>query len=63
MYGERDLEEGSIGDEIRSRNINGSGNGNGNVIGKDIFVTTSMTQDVERKSEMGSEKDLIIQHN
>jgi hypothetical protein len=63
MYGERDLERGSMGDEIRSRNINGSGNDNGNVIGKDIFVTTSMTQDVERKSEMGSEKDLIIQHN
>ena len=29
--------------------------------GKDIFVTTSMTQDVESKSEMGSEKDLILQ--
>lgn len=29
----------------------------------DIFVTTSicMTQDVDRKSEMGSEKDLIFQ--
>ena len=34
--------------------------------GKDIFVMTSMTQDVERKptaSEAGSEKDLIFQLN
>ncbi|KAG4425460.1 hypothetical protein IFR04_001379 [Cadophora malorum] len=50
VYRERDVERASLGDD--------SGSGNG----KDIFVTTSMTQDVERKSEMGSEKDLIIQH-
>ncbi|KAG4439581.1 hypothetical protein IFR05_004929 [Cadophora sp. M221] len=55
VYRERDLERDSLGDE--------SGDGNGNASRKDIFVTTSMTQDVERKSEMGSEKDLIIQHN
>jgi len=32
-------------------------------LGKDIFITTSMTQDVESKyeSRTGSEKDLIIQ--
>jgi hypothetical protein len=29
--------------------------------GNDIYVMTSMAQDVERKSEVGSEKDLIIQ--
>jgi len=29
--------------------------------GNDIHVMTSMAQDVERKSEIGSEKDLIIQ--
>lgn len=51
VYRERDVERASLGDD--------SGSGNG----KDIFVTTSMTQDVERKSEMGSEKDLIIQNN
>ncbi|KAH6723368.1 hypothetical protein BKA61DRAFT_10012 [Leptodontidium sp. MPI-SDFR-AT-0119] len=55
VYREQDLERDSLGDE--------SGNGNGNGSRKDIFVTTSMTQDVERKSEMGSEKDLIVQHN
>ncbi|KAK0119928.1 hypothetical protein ONS95_011353 [Cadophora gregata] len=49
-YRERDVERASIDD---------SGSGNG----KDIFVTTIMTQDVERKSEVGSEKGLIIQHN
>lgn len=48
VYGERDVERASIGDE--------SGSGHG----KDIFVTTRMTQDVERKRAMGSEKDLII---
>jgi len=28
--------------------------------GNEIYVMTSMAQDVEKKSEMGSEKDLII---
>ncbi|KAH7354845.1 hypothetical protein BKA65DRAFT_548927 [Rhexocercosporidium sp. MPI-PUGE-AT-0058] len=53
VYGERDMEGASLGYE----------SGNGNESRKDVFVTTSMTQDVERKSEVGSEKDLIIQHN
>ncbi|KAL5328372.1 hypothetical protein ACEPPN_001871 [Leptodophora sp. 'Broadleaf-Isolate-01'] len=52
VYRERDVERNSMGND-------GGSPGHG----KDIFVTTSMTQDVERKSEMGSEKDLIIQHN
>lgn len=29
--------------------------------GRDIFVTTSVAMDVESKSEIGSEKDLIFQ--
>ncbi len=44
---ERDVGSGQVTDES----------------GKEIFVTTSMTQDVERKSEMGSETSLIIQHS
>jgi hypothetical protein len=44
--------------ELRGSNSNG-----------DIFITTSMRQDVEReskfesRSQLGSEKDLIIQHH
>ena len=29
--------------------------------GRDVFITTSVVMDVESKSEMGSEKDLIFQ--
>ena len=47
VYRERDVERASLGDD--------SGSGNG----KDIFVTTSMTQDVERKSEMDKMNKLI----
>lgn len=46
--------------DYNSRRDNSSAN-----LGKDIFITTSMTQDVESKfesrSQLGSEKDLIIQ--